>query len=242
MNLLTFIRRRRAEIYLISGIAGMGATVYMTAKSAIAIHDLRKKEIKANPDISKKELAKKTVKFYIGPVVMFAASAASIGLSYKTMRTRNALLATALASAEAASSEYQKKVVEAIGSEAEQKIRETVKVPKTAENEATEASPYQQYPCIETTTGQTFTCCVNDIRAAQETLDDCRRQSMDNTVCLNDFYQELAAISGAPLRSTDLGDQMGWDVDHRVAVDIDARLVDGVPTINVTPRNYIPLW
>lgn len=76
----------------------------MTAKSAIAIHDLRKKEIKSNPEITKKELAKKTVKFYIGPVVMFVASAASIGLSYKTMRTRNALLATALASAEAASS------------------------------------------------------------------------------------------------------------------------------------------
>lgn len=61
-------------------------------------------------------------------------------------------------------------------------------------------------------------------------------------MCLNDFYQELAAISGASLRSTDLGDQMGWDIDHPVAIDVDARLVDGVPSINVTPRNYISLW
>lgn len=242
MNIQKFFRMKKPEIFLGLGLGGMIMTIYTTAKSAIAAHELKKTLVKENPEITKKDLLKKEVKLFIGPAILFVASTASIGFSYTTMKTRNALLASALASAEAASTKYQKRVVEAIGEDAEKKLREDLNLPQGPENEPTEVSPYDQYPCIETTTGQMFSCSVEDIHAAQETVNDIRLKDVDNTVCLNDFYQELEHLSGSQIRSTDIGDHMGWDIDHPVRVDIDSRIVDGVPTIMLTPRGYVELY
>lgn len=203
-----FTKKHSPEILTGIGIAGMITTTVMSVKATPkALQIIEEEKQKRNTlTLRKTEVVKATWKCYAPAAITGVASIGCLIGGTTIGVRRNAALVTAYNLSRTALNDYKEKVVETIGEEQEQIIREKVaqdKIKKAPE-EVTEVimNDATQSLCYDSFGGRYFTSNLNTIEKAINELN--KRMLLEDYITLNDFYNELG------LHGTELGDNFGW--------------------------------
>lgn len=216
-NLRFEIVKHCPEIFMFFGITGMLSAgvlaVRATPKALKLIEAEQDKRSDDQTSITALDTVKLTWRCYIPSAVAATLSTGCLIASNSVHTRRNAALATAYAFSETALKEYKEyrgKVVEAIGEEKEQAIRDVMAKEKIESNPVgvneVIVTGKGATLCYETTSARYFRSDIDKIKKAENELN--RRLLNEIWVSLNDFYDELG------LPTTSLGDKLGWDIDH----------------------------
>ena len=252
MNKLNFSRivhsvheamvKHSPEILTGIGIAGMITTTVLAVKAtpkALKLVEERKIELfEANESdcesLPALDVVKTCWKCYIPAAVTGTLSVACLIGASSVSAKRNAALAAAYKLSETALSEYQEKVIETIGEKKEQYIRDEI-AKDTIEknpvsNNAVIITGKGHTRCFDKLSGRYFESDIETIRKAENTLN--KRLMDEMYVSLNEFYWEL------DLESTELGELMGWDIDHGlIDLSFSSQICDdGVPALVINYR------
>lgn len=235
----TVIREYSPQILTGLGITGMVSTTLMAVKSTPkALYLLKdsekvwKKESKIETGI---EVVKITWKCYIPSVILGCVSIVCL-ISANSLNTkRNAALTTAYAISESALKNYQQKVVETIGKNKEQSVRDAIAKDTISKNaiQSSEVIITKKGDtlCFDVLSGRYFKSDIDKIKRIEN---DINRKMMDEiTICLNEFYEEIG------LPGTSIGYDIGWNID-RGFIDIvfSSQLADdGTPCLVIDYRN-----
>lgn len=233
------IQEHSPQILTGIGIMGMVSTTVMavraTPKALYLLEDNKaalEKETKMETGI---EIVKITWKCYIPAAILGSISIVCLISANSLNAKKNAALTTAYAISESALKNYQEKVVETIGKNKEQSVRDAMA------KDAISKKPIHNSEVIITKKGDTLCFDVlsgryfkSDIERIKRAENDINRKMMDEmTVCLNEFYEEIG------LSGTSIGYDIGWNID-RGFIDIvfSSQLADdGTPCLVIDYRN-----
>lgn len=235
---LTFAKHS-PEILTGIGIAGMvSATVLAVKATPKAIKFINQAENEKNADLTKTETVKACWKVYIPAMATGAASIVCLIGASSVNAKRNAALAAAYTLSDTALREYKEKVVETIGEEQAQVIKEKVTEEKLKKDPVTKKEVYitdkGDVLCYDTISGRYFTSNMDQIEKSVNILN--RQMLNEMYISLNDFYAEVG-LSRVPI-----GDELGWKLDDgMINVDFDTHIADnGKPCLvveyNITPK------
>lgn len=227
------------EILTGIGIAGMIATTVLavkaTPKALILIQDeeIKKmdKQVKAGKepneivqDLTLRETVKVAWKPYIPAAITGVASITCLIGASSVNAKRNAALAAAYTLSETALKEYREKVVETIGEKKEQTVREKVAKEQIDKNPVSKNevifTDKGKSLCFDPYSARYFTCDIETVRRAANTLNDQMLHSITGYASLNDFYDEIG------LAHTDIGDEIGWNASNLIKLDISSHVTD----------------
>lgn len=159
--------------------------------------------------LTKKEIVQLTWKCYIPAVTMCGVTILCIISANSINQRRNAALAGLYSLSETALKEYQAKVVETIGKNKEQKIKDEVAKDKIEKHPLVAKEVIftgkGEALCYDALSGRYFKSDIEQIRRSLNQLG--REMLSDMVISLNDVYYTLG------LDNTKLGDLMGWHVD-----------------------------
>lgn len=244
------LNKNASKILLGFGIAGafmaVGFAVEATPKAMILLEE-KKKEL----DVEKLDV--KTIVKTAAPV--YIPTAVSLGLStvcavgaLKVENKQNAALAAACSLSETALRTYQDKVLETIGPEKEQEIREAVALDKMAKSpepatipaakgtKQTDISYDKRVKCWESLSGNYFYTTQNMIEKA---INGVNKQLLgDFRVTENDLFDYLG------IEHNHNGDLLGWDTDNTLGIETfySSKLDDdGMPCLVLDYRTP-PKW
>lgn len=223
------VTKHSPEILTAMGIAGMATTVILAVKATPKALTLIEDEIDKQNDklieeaeakgldhcplvnkLKPVEVIKATWKCYIPAAVTGVMSTACIiGASAVNVK-RNAALATAYTLSETALKEYQEKVIETIGEQKEQVVRDAIakdKVDKDpVSNREVIITEKGKTLCYDVFSGRYFESDIELLKKAENKLN---RQMMDEMyVSVNDLYYEIG------LSGTRMGNEYGWNIDR----------------------------
>lgn len=232
MNLKTFAKAARRSVSrnaskilgglaITGGITAVYFAVTATPKAMILL-DEKKKELGVEK-LDVKTIVKTAGPVYIPAAVSMGLSAAcTIGAIHVDER-RNAALAAACTLAESSLKTYQDKVVETIGKEKEQEIREAVTLDKMAKCpepavvptakglKETDISYDQRVKCWESLSGKYIWTTKN---ALERALNGANKQLLsDLRVTENDLYDYLG------MEHNRNGDLLGWDTETTLGIE-----------------------
>lgn len=213
----------------VTGMFTMTALAVGATPKALQDIEVRKKELEVE-ELTPVETVKACWKNYIPAVATGIFSTACIIGSHSTHVRRNAALATAYKLSETAFVEYKDKVIETIGEKKEKNVREKVNKERLEKNPVTQTSVIitdkGNTRCYDPLSGRYFTSNIEKIRRAVNNLNEELLNGM-GYVSLNDFYSELI------LDSTDIGDELGWNIiDGQVKIDFDSLIdAEGTPCV-----------
>lgn len=228
----SFLKRMEAtltkhspEILTGIGIAGMITTTVLavkaTPKALTLLEDARYEKGTALTPVEKVKVAWKP---YVPAVVTGAVSVGCLIGANSVHARRTTALAAAYQLSETALAEYREKVLETLGEKKEKAVRETIS------QDRVEKQPVSKSEVYITNTGDTlfmdplskryFKSDIELIRRAENTLNKQMLQDITGYVSLNDFYSELG------LDYTDVGFDLGWNVDKLIDLDFHATQAD----------------
>lgn len=206
------------EILTALGVTGVITTSYLTAKAAVHVA----LDEDADPFASNKEKIKRYWKIYM-PAGLSGALAIGciVGGSHASGR-RTAAAITAFSVTERAFSDYKEKVVEQIGKNQEQKVRDDI-----VQDRVKALPPSQQIIfagnghvlCCELYTKRYFRSDMETLKKAQNEIN--QRTYTDLYVMLSEFYD----LIGIP--HTSHSDYVGWDSEKEMELVFSAVLSDG---------------
>lgn len=239
-NVHTWSSKHSPEILAGIGIAGMfAAIIFAIADTPKAMECVEEEKKKLNKEeLTATETVKATWKCYIPTVISATVSTACLIGSVKVGNKRTAALATAYSISEQAMRTYQEKVIETIGEKKEKKIREEI------DRDRINRDPVVNKEVIITGAGETlcydriscryFKADIEKIRRLEAELN--KQLYSEMFVSLNDFYYGLG------LRSSELGDELGWNIDDgTIEFDYSSQLSEnGLPCLvvgfRISPR------
>jgi hypothetical protein len=228
-----FATKHEPEILMAMGIGGMIFSIAWgikaTFKAARAIDNY--KETYGKEKLNAKEVIKLTWKQYLPVVISTVASVPCIIASNSVSNKRYAALATAYTVTETALQEYQDKVKEVVGDKKAKEIKEAVsgdKVEQTYQggNQIVMTNNGTSL-FFEPLSGRYFMSSWNDIAKAANELNAKALSGFSNFTSLNDWFQELG------LESTDMGEEVGWNVMDGINNIIDISISSHVTKDNV---------
>lgn len=213
------------EILTGIGIAGMITTTVLavkaTPKALVLMEDARYEKGSKLKPIEKVKVAWKP---YVPAAITGTVSIACLIGANSVHARRTAALAAAYQLSETALSEYREKVIETLGEKKEKAVREKVS------KERVEKQPVSTSEVFITNKGETlfmdplskryFKSDIELIRRAENNLNKQMLQDISGYVSLNEFYAEL------DLDYTDLGYDLGWNVDKLIDLDFHATQAD----------------
>lgn len=222
------------------GVAGVVSTAVMTGHATIKAVRVVDEANSIRSEMDQASLKEKfllTWKLYLPPVIMGATSIACIIGAQSVSTKRNAALAGLYSLTETTLKEYQDKVVEQIGANKEQKIREEVAQEKLDKNPVTKSEVIitgkGDQLCYDVLSGRYFKSDIETLRRIQNDFNHELIGSM--WVPLNDLYY----VMGLP--QIKIGDDIGWTVDQLIEFKFESKLADdGTPCLvldyNAEPR------
>lgn len=205
------VRRNSPSILMGLGIAGMFAAMFSAVRvTPEALADIEQVKKDSRKDkLTKKEIVKATYKRYIPAAMTSAVSTACLLGSASISNRRNTALATAYSLSETAFRTYREKVVEAVGQQKEQAVRDEVAKEQLARNpmgsQTVIVAGDGEVLCYDATSGRYFTASVDRLRRAEHTIN--KRLRLEMYVSLNEFYFEIG------LPPVKMGDDLGWNID-----------------------------
>lgn len=241
MNIKTYLKivegwtkRNAPSILTGASVAGLITTTVMavraTPKAYYILEDL---QADYNGDPPKIQIVKSCWKVYAPSFIMGIITATCM-ISANTINIkRNAALASLYSLSETALKTYQEKVVETIGEEKEDKIRQKYREEKIQKNNLKnlERTVYGDDLCFEAITGRYFTSDMQHIRRVVNDMN--QKIIMDGEVTLNEFFMALG------LDGTIVGNDMGWNLENRLEIDYGSCLYsDGTPCLYLDYRKH----
>lgn len=224
-NVQTFMVKRSPEILTGLGIAGMFTTVVLAVKATPkALRNIEQLEEEGLIPIPKIEIVKSCWKCYIPAAVMGLTSAACLIGATSVSARRTAALAAAYQISETALTEYREKVVETIGEKKEKLVREKISEDRVEKQPVTKSEVFITNKgdtlFLEPLSKRYFKSDIELIRKAENRINKEIIQGISGYVSLNEFYDEIG------LDHTDLGDDLGWNVDKLIDIEFDPTKTD----------------
>lgn len=230
------IGRKSPAILTGLGIAGMftaiGTGIKATPK-ALAILDIyrEREEEGFEEPLTKWKIVKLTWKCYIPPAITAGVSTACLIGANTVGGKQKAALATAYALSEQALNEYKDKIVEVVGKEKAEEVRDAVakNIANTNSSKSKEIVilPKGKFACYEPLSARFFDSDKETILKAVNDLN--RRMQTEMYVSINELYSEL----GLPTIDPCVGDECGWNIGTGY-IDIDFSAIvadDGRPCL-----------
>lgn len=216
-NLNTFLnngaklfQRNSPEILSAFGVVGIGATAYLTAKASFTAARMIDEEESANGTAETsterfKERTKLVWKLYIPAAISGGVSAFCIVNANHVSGKRIAAAASAYSMTERAFSDYREKVVEQIGKNKEQKIRDEIVQKKIEDTPPKNVVVLGNghVLCCELYTGRYFKSDMETLKKAQNEIN--YKVNNELYVRLDEFYDLIG------LEQTSMSTSFGWD-------------------------------
>lgn len=221
-NVVEFTDRNSPVILTGMGVGGVFATAYMAYKAGPKAHDILqkyhedKKLIKEGDKETKKAVLQETVKelapVLVPPILMGVATSACIIGGNRISTKRVAVLSAAYSIADSKLKDYQDRMLETLGEQKTQKVREAIAKKDLEEGYTAESQQIVigdgKVLCKDSHTRRYFQSSAEEIGSAINSLT--ADVLSDMYVSLNDFYDKLG------LEPIPLGDDLGWNVDDAV--------------------------
>lgn len=224
-------------------VTGVVSTALLTGKASFqAAEIIRKEEFEQTfwEEQSFQDRVRLVWKLYIPAAVTGGATIVCVIGANTVSSRRNAALISAYSLAETAFKEYKTKVVETIGVNKEQKIRDEVARERVEQDPVSTREVYitgnGDVLCYETMTGRYFQSSMETLRKAQNDI---------NAQIINSMYasqNDFCRLIGLP--STGYGEEVGWNTSNMLDLQFSTVLSDtGKPCLaigySVTPvRDY----
>lgn len=236
-----FTKKNAPTLLMGLGLAGMGGTVALTVSgTAKALKLIEKakaeKGYSKEESLPKKEVVKTCWKCYIPAATTFTMATACFFGANSVNVKRTAALAAAYQLSETALAEYRDKVIETVGMETEQVVREKVAEKQLEKNPVEKkeiiVTGMGKVRCFDPLSSRYFESDRETLRGAENALNKRMLYGVGETVSLNEFYDEIG------LPHTDLGDGLGWNTEYLIDLDITSHVADdGTPSLVVGHYN-----
>lgn len=204
------------------GVTGVVTTAYLTGKASIkAYRILEENEITHDP-LTPREKVALTWTCYIPPAMAAVATVAAIITANRVESRRAAALAVVYSLSEKAFEEYRSKVIEKMGEKKEQALRDEVaqdRISRQVGSREIIVTGNGSVLCHDAFTGRYFLCDHETIRRAENDIN--HRVIHDSYASLSDLYDLLG------LAHTSFSDEVGWNLDKLLDIDISATLTEG---------------
>lgn len=214
------------EIWMGIGIgAFVGGVIFgiMATPKAVQLMDEKKEELDKDK-LTPWETIKTTWKCYLPCVISCIGGIACVVNADEIHHKRNAALAAAYTMSETALTEYQSKVIDEIGEKKEKKIEEKLNEDKVNSNPPTDSNIENtglgNTLCYDVVSSRYFRCDINVIHQAEARCTSKLHSNIDNTVTINDFYDEIGLEEMQPY-----GEYLVW------------RLTSDLTEIKVSPQS-----
>ena len=234
-----FASKHESEILMAMGIGGMIFSVCWGIKATIKVTRAvdKYKETYGKEKLSAKEIFNLSWREYLPVVASACASIPCIIVSNRVSNKRYAALATAYTVTEAALQEYQDKTKEIVGEKKAKEIEESIskdKIEKTYPSNGNQIILTNNGDSLfyEPISGRYFMSTWNNILKAANELNSEAISGMNGFTSLNDWFEKLG------LETTDMGDEIGWDVTSGAKNIIDISISSHVTKDN-TPCGAI---
>lgn len=226
-----FLKSNSPALLAAVGVSGTVATAYLTGKASFrAAKLIDQQERKKARDLEPKEKVDLVWKLYIPPIVTggVTVSAIIVGTAIGTRRT--AAVAAAYTITDKAFTEYKGRVVEQLGENQEQKIRDAIVKDEIHHNPPTNQQVMYAGPgnvlCYERFTGRYFHSDMETLRKAENKIN--AKLNREMYAYLSDFYDLVG------LDETSASQELGWDSDKHLELIFTPVLSDrGMPCIGV---------
>lgn len=240
VNGLKFVKANSPEILTAFGISGVVTTAYLTGKAshkaALVMHE--DGLIAGVPDDPKqrlKEQAKLTWKFYIPAGISGVATIGCILAASRGNAQRTAAAVTAYSLTEKAFGDYREKVVDQLGKNKEQKIRDELVQEKVAQTSKGAREVVivgaGHVLCCEMYTNRYFRSDVETLKRAQNRIN--QLASTDCYVMLSEFYDIIG------LSHTSQSDYAGWDSLREMELQFSAVIAENEEPCLAFEYNYV---
>lgn len=167
---------------------------------------------------------------YLPPVGSAAATIACIICANRIGSRRAAAMAAAYSMSEKAFAEYRDKIVEKLGKNKEQTVRDDIAQDRMNRHPMPTGSVVilnGEVLCFDSLTGRYFTGNYENLRRAENDINF--QINSYGHASLTEFY----AILGLP--PTKLSDELGWNLDNPLAVEFSAVMSDdGRPAVSIS--------
>lgn len=235
------IVKHQPKLLIVVGACGMLVTtaiaVHETPK-AMRLIEQRKKELEQET-LSTKEVVKTAWKCYVPAVATGAVSVGCLLGGDSLYAKRGTALAAAYTLSETALREYKGKIVETLGAETEQTVRDAIAKDRIA------ANPVEKHEVIiadkgdtlfyDSISGRYFKSNVEAVKKAENLLN--RNMLRDDCITLNELYYELG------LDGTSLGDTLGWRAsDGLFEIEFSAQLSPNNTPCVLMDYNALPSY
>jgi len=202
------VRSNSPVILTALGVSGTVTTAYLAAKAGYH-HARRMSDGPPTEDLTTREIVLEVWDLYIPPVISGVMAVGCTIAAVRVSSKRAAAAYSLVAVSEKALSEYRDKVVETIGANKEQRVRDEIAQDRVRDNPpGAVVIGSGSVLCCELFTGRYFMSDMETLRKAQNNI-NARLISQDYAT-LNDLYFEI----GLPY-TTDSG-RLGWNVDKQL--------------------------
>lgn len=234
------IKQNSPAILTTMGVAGLFSTSYLIARASYEASKIitYNEKVHGTPETPKerlKERTKQVWRLYIPAGVSGTITVACIVGSSRVSASRVSAAATAYSLSDLAFSEYKEKVVEQIGKNKEQAIRDELAQEKVT------ASPSGQAQLFVVSGGQVLCCELYTRRYFRSDMETLRRIENDiNRLINNEPYvtlDEFYDLLGLP--HTSHSSEMGWDADKKMELEFTTTLSDANEPCLAFEYNYI---
>ena len=232
------VSKHSPEILTGLGIAGMVTATVLAVKATPKAIELieEKKSEEGMDELKPLEVVQATWKCYVPAATTAVVSAACLIGSNSVSARRSAALATAYKLSENALAEFHEKVVEEVGEKKEKAIREKVEAAKVEKHPVSSSEVHVTSKgktlCFDGWSGRYFESSVEEIRRAENTINNQMLHDITGYASLNEFYDEIG------LPHTEVGDMIGWKATYLVKVHIGATVADdGTPCLTIIHEN-----
>lgn len=226
------------EILMSIGIASLiTTTILAVGETPKALNLLEKTKQEVGVDeLTAVETVRVVWKCYIPAAVSGVFGVACLIGANSVHAQRNAALAAVCKLSETAFTEYRDKVVETIGEKKEAAVLEKVEEDRIRKQPVEKSEVYVTSRgttlCFDGWSGRYFESSIEEIRRAENTLNNRMLHDITGYATLNEFYDEIG------LPHTEVGDMIGWNASHLVKIHIGATIADdGRPCIAVIHDN-----
>jgi hypothetical protein len=225
------VKANGPEILTALGLSGVLTTAYLAARAGRQ-HESRMSE--EAPDIPPREEAKLVWRYYVPPAISGALTVVCIVGGNRGVARRTTAAVAAYSITEKAFSEYKDKVVEQIGVNKEQKIRDEIAQDRVNTNPPSKEVMVMgggHVLCCELYTGRYFRSEMEALRKIENQINHLIVHQV--YVTLNELYDHLG------LAYTSNSDYMGWTSDKLLELQFSTVLSpDGEPCLAFA-YNYV---
>lgn len=231
------LKKNAPSIFAGFGIVGVAATGYLAARGAVEAHKIIEEHKENEGEIEDpaerfKTYARITWPYLAPAVGMGITTSVFIVVGQRSANTRTMAATAAYALTERAYNEYRERVVDTIGENKEERIRDEIAQSAVANTPNTVFNVGEhEVLCCELYTRRYFRSDMETLRRA---CNDINYQIIqDRYVVLDEFYERVG------LEPTAVSSELGWDSDRLMELSFSTVLSDNNQPCIAFDYNYV---